>query len=257
MKTKHLTPDELTGYIYSTLDDAQREIMNTHLSECAICRSKLAAQELWQRQISNELGAAIKVALPSSQMSFAAIAPRLQNQHIRQNIWLDRVIVVPTTLAVAGLVFALLGLWQAIGTQAFTSHAQPLGAFPPLAGFFLTLASVEQFDRSHSLWPRRAITWAVTVILWLGSAFIGLLDLLVLRDLAIMAVIAMDGRNAAAGPIAILTVLLGAMLYIGFIIGGAEYHYKNIGLPGSWKLFSITLLVQLFILILPYLLIGG
>ena len=140
----------------------------------------------------------------------------------------------------------------------FHHPAQPLGAFPPSACFFLTLASVEQFDRSLSLRPRRAITWAVASILWLGSAFIGLLDLLVLRDLAIMAVIAMDGRNATAGPIAIIQLLLGAMLYIGFIIGGAEYHFKNIGLPGSWKLFSITLLGQLFILILPYLImIGG
>jgi hypothetical protein len=188
-------------------------------------------------------------------MNFAAIAPRLQNRHLRQNIWLDKVIVVPATLALTGLVFAVFGLWHAIGAQAFISHTQPLGAFPPLACFFLTLASVEQFDRSHSLWPRRAITWAVALILWLGSAFIGLLDLIVLRDLAIMAVIAVDGPNAAAGPIAIMTVLLGAMLYIGFVIGGAEYHYKNIGLPGSWKLFSITLLGQLFILILPYLII--
>lgn len=253
MNTKHLTPDGLTGYIYSTLDDAQREIIDAHLMECPTCRANLAEQELWQRQISNELGAALKIATPSPQMNFAAIAPRFQNWHIRKNIWLDPVIVMPTTLALAGLVFALLGLWHAIGTQAFTSHAQPLGAFPPLAGFFLTLASVEQFDRSHSRWPRQAITWAVALILWLGSALIGLLDLIVLRDLAIMAVIAMDGRNATAGPIAISAVLLGAMLYIGFVIGGAEYHYKNIGLPGSWKLFSITLLGQLFILILPYL----
>ena len=253
MKANHLTPDELTGYIYSTLDDAQREVMNAHLIDCPSCRANLAEQELWQRQISNELGSVLKFAVPSSQMNFAAIVPRLQNRQTRQNIWIDRMIVVPTTLALSGLVFALLGLWHAIGTQAFTSHAQPLGAFPPLAGFFLTLASVEQFDRSHSRWTRWAITWAVALILWLGSAFIGLLDLIVLRDLAIMAVIAMDGRNAVAGPIAIITVILGAILYIGFVIGGAEYHYKNIGLPGSWKLFSITLLGQLFILILPYL----
>jgi hypothetical protein len=255
MKTKHLTPDGLTGYIYGTLDDAQREVMNAHFTECPVCRANLAEQELWQRKFSNELGAELKFAVPSSHMNFAAIAPRLQNRHIRQNIWLDKVIVVPATLALTGLVFAVFGLWHAIGAQAFISHTQPLGAFPPLACFFLTLASVEQFDRSHSLWPRRAITWAVALILWLGSAFIGLLDLIVLRDLAIMAVIAVDGPNAAAGPIAIMTVLLGAMLYIGFVIGGAEYHYKNIGLPGSWKLFSITLLGQLFILILPYLII--
>jgi len=253
MKTKHVTPDGLTGYIYRTLDDGRREVIDAHLVECPTCRASLAKQEIRQRQVSNELGALLKFATPSPQMNFAAIAPRLQNQHIRQNIWLDKAIVVPTTLALAGLVFAVFGLRHAIGAQAFTSPAQPLGAFPPLACFFLTLASVEQFDRSHSLWSRRAITWAVALILWLGSAFIGLLDLIVLRDLAIMAVIAVDGRNATAGPIAIMTVLLGAMLYIGFVIGGAEYHYKNIGLPGSWKLFSMTLLGQLFILILPYL----
>jgi len=57
MKTKHLTPDGLTGYIYGTLDDAQREVMNAHLMECPVCRANLAEQELWQRQISNELGA--------------------------------------------------------------------------------------------------------------------------------------------------------------------------------------------------------
>lgn len=257
MKTKHVTPDDLTGYIYRTLDDARREVMDAHLVECATCRAILARQEIRQRQVSNELGAILKFATPSPQMNFAAIASRLQNRQIRQTIWLDRVIVVPTTLALTGLVFAVFGLWRAISDQAFTSPAQSLGAFPPLACFFLTLASVVQFDHSVSIRPRGVITWALALTLWLGSAFIGLLDLIVLRDLAIMAVIAMDGRNATAGPIAIIAVILGAILYIGFIIGGAEYHFKNIGLPGSWKLFSITLLGQLFILILPYLLIGG
>jgi hypothetical protein len=186
-------------------------------------------------------------------MNFAAIAPRLQDRRIRQTIWLDRVVLVPTTLAFTGLAFALSGLWRAIGSQALTSPTQSLGALPPLACFFLTLASVEQLDHSFSIRPRRAILGIVALLLWLGSAFIGLLDLLVLRDLAIMAVIAVDGRNATAGPIAIMAVLFGALLYIGFVIGGAEYHFRNLGQPGSWKLFIFTLLAQLFILILPYL----
>ena len=253
MKNIHLTPDALAGYIYRTLDDAHRETLDAHLLDCPTCRARLAEHEVRQRQISNELRSRLTFAVPSPQMNFAVIAPQLQNRHFRQNIWLDRVIIVPTSLALTGLVFALFGLWHAISTQAFTSPAQPLGAFPSLAGFFLTLASVEQFDHSLSIRPRRAIAWIVALILWLGSAFIGLLDLIALRDLAILAVIAMDGHNATAGPIAILAVLFGAMLYIGFVIGGAEYHYKNIGQPGSWKLFSITLLCQLFILILPYL----
>jgi hypothetical protein len=254
MNTKHLTSETLTGYIYRTLDDAHRETLDAHLLDCPTCRANLAEQEMLQRQVSNELGAILKFAAPSPQMNFAAIAPELQNRHVRQNVWLDRVVIVPTTLAMTGLVFALFGLWHAISARAFTSPEQPLGAFPSLAGFFLTLASVEQFDHSLSIRPRKAIAWIIAVILWLGSAFIGLLDLLVIRDLAIMAVIAMDGPNATAGPIAIMAVLVGAMLYVGFVIGGAEYHYKNIGQPGSWKLFSSTLLCQLFILVLPYLL---
>jgi putative zinc finger protein len=253
MITKHVSLDGLTGYIYRTLDDGQREVIDAHLVECPTCRASLAKQEIRQRQVSNELSALLKFAAPSPQMNFAAIAPRLQNQPLRQNIWLDRVIFVPTTLALSGFVLALFGLWRAIGDQAFTSPAQSLGATPTLACFFLTLASVEKLYHSFSIRPRGVITWALALTLWLGSAFIGLLDLIVLRDLAIMAVIAMDGLDASAGPIAIMTVLFGAMLYIGFVIGGAEYHYKNIGQPGSWKLFSITLLCQLFILILPYL----
>jgi hypothetical protein len=185
-------------------------------------------------------------------MNFGVMTSRLQN-HLRQNTFLDRVIVVPTALSLTGLVFALFGVWHALDSQAFTSPAQPLGAFPPLACFFLTLASLEQLDNSLSIHPRRVLIWGLALILWLGSALIGLLDLIVMRDLAIMAVIALDGRNATAGPIAIIAVLIGAMLYIGFVIGGAEYHFKHISQPGSWKLFIITLLGQLFILILPYL----
>jgi hypothetical protein len=252
MKTKHVTLDDLTGYIYRTLDDGRREVMDAHLVECPTCRASLAKQEMRQRQVSNELRAALNFVTPSSQMNFAGITERLQNQ-VRRNVWLDRIIVVPTTLSLVGLAFALFGLWRAIDSQAFTSPAQPLGAFPPLACFFLALASIEQFDNSLSIRPRRVILWVLALTLWLGSALIGLLDLIVIRDLAIMAVIAMDGRNATAGPIAIMAVLLGAMLYIGFVLGGAEYHYKHIGQPGSWKLFIITLLGQLFILILPYL----
>ena len=254
MKDNHITSDGLVGYIYGTLDDAQREIMDVHLTECPTCRANLAEQELWKRQFGNELEAVLKLATPSPQMSFAAIAPRLQSRSISQNIWLDRAIVVPMTLALSGFILALFGLWRAIGDQAFTSPAQPLGVFPPLACFFLVLASVEQSDSSHSRWHRQAITWVIALILWLGSAFIGLLDMIALSDLAIIAVIALGGEKATAELAAMMAVLLGALLYIGFIIGGAEYHFKNIGQHRSWKLLSITLLIQLFILILPYLL---
>jgi hypothetical protein len=161
--------------------------------------------------------------------------------------------VAPLTFALLGLLLTLFGMFQAINLRVGTPSAHSLGAFPTLACFFLVLASVQQFDRTLSVQPRMVITWLLAVILWLGSAFIGLLDLIVIRDLAILAVAAVDGSGAQAGPIAIMAVYLGTLLYIGLVIGGGEYHYKNIGQPSSWKLFTITLLGQLFILILPYL----
>ena len=254
MITKHITTENLTGYIHQTLDDAQREEIDAHLVECPSCRASVAQQEIQYRQISNELVSILNFTTPSPQMNFSAIAPRL-HRHISQNILLDRAIFVPMTLALTGFVFALFGLWRAIGNQAFTSPAQPLGVFPPLACFFLVLASVQQSDSSYSpRWSRRAITWIIVLILWLGSAFIGLLDIIALSDLAIIVVIAMGGQKATAEPVAMTAVLLGALLYVGFIIGGAEFHYRNVGQARSWKLLSITLLIQLFILILPYLL---
>jgi hypothetical protein len=257
MKTKHLTSDDLIGYIYRMLDDAQREIIDAHLLDCPTCRANLTEQELRQRQVSNELSAVLNAATPSPQMSFNAIRSQLQIQQKGLNLWPRLAAVAPPTFALLGLLFALFGLWQAFGVRAYVTSTPSLGAFPTLAGFFLVLASVQQFDRPLSVQPRLVITWLLAAILWLGSAFLGLLDLIAIRDLAILAVAAVNGRGAQAGPIAIMAVYLGTLLFIGLVIGGGEYHYKNIGQPSSWKLFTISLLGQLFILILPYLIFIG
>jgi hypothetical protein len=87
----------------------------------------------------------------------------------------------------------------------------------------------------------------------LGSAFIGLLDILAILDLTIGTAVTLGWRVSSATPVAIIIVIISALFYIAFIFGLAEYHYRNIGQPNSWKLFSVTILGQLFILILPYL----
>jgi len=255
MKTNHFDLDSLTGYLYRTLDDAARENMDGHLSNCPICRAHLAEQERRQRKISGELNAAIRNAAPSNRMSFAAISNRLQTRRPFWNIWHRVAVSTPVAFAVIGLFLSLLGVWQFISTRTLSTPSHPIGAFPTLACFFFMLTSVEELVKAFSIRSRFAVTALVAFILWLGSAFIGLLNILVIRDLAIMAVVAIDGKAAEAGSIAILAVLVAAMLYIGVVIGGAEYHFKNIGQPGSWKLFSMTLLGQLFILILPYLIL--
>jgi hypothetical protein len=253
MNTKHLDHTSLTGYTYGTLDDAQREDINAHLSLCPMCRGKLDEQQQYMRQISNELGAAVNQANPSSQMTFAAIASQLQANRLSWNLWQRFEVSAPVALAFSGLLLSLWGLWQYINLHDPTASSRHFSTLPTLACFFLLLASVEEFEKAFSIRPRFALIVLVAAILWLGSAFIGLLNILIIRDLAIMAVVALGGKAAEAGPIVILAVMGAALLYIGLVIGGAEYHYRNVGQPNSWKLFSITLLGQLFILILPYL----
>jgi len=112
---------------------------------------------------------------------------------------------------------------------------------------------MDQFGRSFSIRPRFVIAAVLAFILWLGTFFIGLLNIIVVRDLTIAAYIFNGGSPEGASVVTIIAVLIAAMVCIGVVIGGAEYHYKNIGHPGSWKLFSWTIFIQLFIMILPYL----
>ena len=249
----HLTQESLTDYIYRTLDDAKRESIDEHLLGCPTCRGRLAEGERRQRQISNELSAAVNIAAIPKQMSFAKIAPRLGSRRIFRIPWRSPALSTSLAFTLIGLILALTGLWQVIGhgTAAPTPH---IGAFPPLACFFFMLASVEEYDKAaFSVRPRFVVIALATVILWLGTAIIGVFNFLVLRDLAIAAVVALGGGAAEALPAAMMAAYFGGgTLFILAVIGGAEYHLKNIGQPRSWKLFSITLLVQLFILILPY-----
>jgi predicted anti-sigma-YlaC factor YlaD len=253
MKTRHLRSEELTGYIYRTLDDAQREIIDAHLVDCPACRASLTEQELRQRQVANELRSVLGAATPSAQMSFCTIRAQLQTRQKGWHFWSRLATFAPITLAITGLLLAFLGLWQVIGVRISTTTELSFGTFPTIACFFLVLASVEQFGQTYSLRPRFLLIALVAILLWLGSAFIGLLNLIVIQDLAIMAVITLGGSAADATPIAMMAVIVGALVYIGVVFGGGEYHYHNVGQPGSWKVFSLTLLGQLFLLILPYL----
>ena len=194
MMIKHLSQNDVTSYIYNTLDDAQRETMDMHLLDCQICRSNLSEQEYQQRKISNDLGAVLKATTPSPQMNFASISANVGNNNRQLNFWPRLTALAPVTLAVMGLLFAVLGLWQVIDIRTTQSiSSQSLGVLPTLACFFLIFASVGQFDRMPVSQARYIITFVSALILWLGSILIGLLDLIVIRDLAIMAVVAFGG----------------------------------------------------------------
>lgn len=256
MKTKHLSKNDFTSYINNTLDGAHREIIDAHLLDCQLCRANLLEQQVLQRQISNELNAVLKSTIPPAQMNFTAIVPNLQSQFTSLGYWPQVSAVASTILGLIGLILAMLGVWQIYIVKSIHSpSSQSLGAFPTLACFFLMLASVGQFDHRPVNQFRFFITLASAVILWIGSILIGLLDLIVIRDLAIVTVVTLGGSPSDAAPIAIIAVMIGAIFFIGIIVGGGEYHYRNFGKPNSWKLFMITILGQLMLLILPYLIL--
>lgn len=251
MKTLHLTPDRLTGYLYHTLDDATRESINAHLVNCPTCRAQLDEHSQLQRAIATELNGMLNQAHPSSWMTFAAIAEKIKPRSPLSHLWSRMTTATPMALALMGLAMAVVGVLQFISLRQ--PPAQQMSPYPTFACFFLMFVSVQQFDKALSIRPRFIFMAVLAAILWLSSALIGVLNILVIQDLAIYATMLAGGGKTQAMPVAMFSLIFGMVLYIAFVIGGGEYHYRHVGQPNSWKLFSITLLVQLFILILPYL----
>ncbi len=249
---KHISEEKLMGYIYRTLSDAERESFDKHLSDCPTCWARLADHELRHRQISGSLETAINEVSPSRKMNFAAIAPRLQRRRAQPQFWRRFSLAAPLAMAVGGLVLAFFGLWQNLGAFFVPQPPSPLGTLPTLACFCFVFVSMDQFDRAFAMRSRFIIMAMLAFMLWLGTLVIGLLNILVIRDLVLTACVSAGYKPAETGVAAILAVLVSAVIYIIVIIGGAEYHYKRIGHPSSWKLFSWTIVMQLFIMVLPY-----
>jgi hypothetical protein len=95
--------------------------------------------------------------------------------------------------------------------------------------------------------------------LWAVTSVVAFVEILVVREIAVGVFAhfaALGGFYGGEywGGVAISTGVYYVMGFIctGLIIGGAEYHYRNYGTPGSWKLLGRTIAVELSILILAY-----
>ncbi len=256
MKMEHLDSELQLGYVYRTLDDAERESIDAHLAICPQCRAQLDRQKHARKRIRREIGLALNSAAPSGQMAFAGIADRVRPPGIWRSIWQSLAEGAPALLALAGLFLTLYGLSDVVQGIAGAGRPDALpGPYPTLAVFFFLLASVQGIEPPFLIRPRLWLQGLIAGILWLGSALIGLLNIIVIRDLTIAAVLATGGTAAEAVPVTILSIMVSVLIYIGVVIGGADHHFRNLGQAGSWKLFSLTLLGQLFLLILPYLIL--
>lgn len=251
----HLNHENMISYVENMLSGAQREVFDRHLTDCPLCRARITEYKAHHRQIQNELKAEINSVSPPAEISFAQISPRVKRRH---NVWQRLSVTTPLIAASLGLVLTLIGVWQNL-LGAFPFRIDPGKPFsahlPALACFFFMFVSMDQYDRSVSIRPRFILAILLSVILWLGSSMLGLLNIIVVRDLTLAAYIFTGGSPEGASIIAILTVIVAAMVIIGVIIGGAEYHYKHLGQPSSWKLFVWTIAIQLLIMVLPYIIL--
>ena len=253
MTNHHPDDEQLIGYVYHTLTDAEREAMNRHLAECQNCRARLAEHERMQRRIHQELQAGIKAATPPDGLDFGTIEPRLRHRPLFI-VRLQPVFTGATAaMALGGLAVAFLALWDSLNPLPPVSAAPvPASPLSALACFFLVVAAMGQVDWKFAV-PRRFLLSAVlAVVLWLGTAVIGLQNMVIIRDLTAWGVLRLGGTYDTAVAVSLLALVGAALVWIVMVVGGGEYHYRHFGQRRSWRLFAITIAIQLLILLLPY-----
>jgi hypothetical protein len=248
---QHIPNDRLVGYLYHTITDAERETIDAHLTDCTHCQDALRKHRERIQRVNQEIRLAIDGVNPPARMQFERIAPNLQRRGLRFNLpaLLD---TLPLGASLAGFFLALAGLWQVGFSISFTQTSRTSSAFPALACFCLMFVSMDQFERSYSLRPRFIISAFLAVLLWLSTAVLGFLNLVSIRDIALIALTDAGLNPQEISFLTILAVMTGAMGFIALVIGGAEFHYKRIGHPSSWKVFIWTIAIQLLVLITPY-----
>lgn len=99
---------------------------------------------------------------------------------------------------------------------------------------------------------RRIPAGLLTLVLWIATSALGLLEIYLVQEM-MLRIYARFGRDYFSGvTIRNVTVLILALLYIAFAVGSGEYHSRRVGQRSSWRLFGWTIVVQLAILILCY-----
>ncbi len=106
--------------------------------------------------------------------------------------------------------------------------------------------------------PLGRVGTAIAVFaLWLVTAVLGMFEILLIRDMVLRIFSRFFGDERAYGAdywggvaLGQIIVIVMAIVWIGLVIGAAEYHYKYYGQPRSWRLFARVIAVELAILVL-------
>lgn len=99
----------------------------------------------------------------------------------------------------------------------------------------------------------------LAVVLWIVTLGLGLLDIYASQFISISIFARFFISNAAsatsidvatANTIRITTVLIITLLYLVFLIATSEYHFKHLNQGSSWRMLSITVVIELIIILL-------
>jgi hypothetical protein len=113
-----------------------------------------------------------------------------------------------------------------------------------------------------ALQSNKRVTFVVAFVLWLATAAIGLWEIALGRDILIGLFARFSDVSQSeyeafkqaqlAGSLGIGLIMVLAIVWIIAFIGGAEYHYRYLGQPRSWRLFAWTIVIEIAILVLAW-----
>jgi hypothetical protein len=98
---------------------------------------------------------------------------------------------------------------------------------------------------------KRGAQSAIALVLWLITVGLGLLDIYVVYQVAQVIGLNAGSERRVIEITGYCALLILGLLFVAFVIGTAEYHRKRVGQRRSWRLFTITIVVQVLILLIP------
>ncbi len=118
----HLNDKQINAYIHQTLTDDQREVMERHLTDCQICRSKLADYTALQQRIRQTLLTDLRSIQPSAAMTFSTVVPQLRQR--RPSMFRRFALRIAAAVMAAALIIMLaISANNSQPTTVFTSSA--------------------------------------------------------------------------------------------------------------------------------------
>ena len=183
---EHLSDDGLIAHIQRSLTDDQREVMDRHLAGCPSCRTRLDDQEAFQQHIRYSLLADLRAVRPPDDMRFRTISPHLERRHSIARLWQPVFFGVNSLVALTGLVIAFLGSLGSMGE--FLSGSTQISAthLPLVASFLFAIPVIGNYFESRVVQPRLILSAFLALILWIGTAIVGLQNIIDIREIFVV-----------------------------------------------------------------------